>query len=102
MAKNKVCGECGAKRGTPHADDCSNKVGRPTKPLSMGGLVISKLPLTKAEADEGLRVSKATGRISLHTPMDRAPPGPCACGSGRLFSECHGAPDDADDFTSGG
>lgn len=75
MAKRKTCEGCGAPRGTPHAIGCSNRIARATKPLSMGGLVVSKLPLTKAEADEGLAVSKATGRVSLHTPMDRAPPG---------------------------
>jgi hypothetical protein len=75
----KICGECGAPRGTPHADSCSGAAYRRSKRTApartISGIVRSKLPLKKAELEEGLAMSRSTGREILHTPMDRMPPG---------------------------
>jgi hypothetical protein len=88
----KICGECGAPRGTKHKDDCSNapplrqaqQEEAKRRPTAM---LVTRMPLKKSEIQEGLAASRGSGRIAYHTPMNKAP---CACGSGKLFVECHG------------
>lgn len=78
----KVCGECGAARGTPHGSDCSNS-GRSAAlredaqaaGQTARGVLVSRTPLRKEQIQEGLALSRGSGRIAYHTPMDQAPPG---------------------------
>jgi hypothetical protein len=79
----KICKECGVPRGTPHKDNCSGAAARlareeerraSAKPRP-AAVLVSRSPLKKAEMHEGLAVSRSTGRVAYHTPMDKAPPG---------------------------
>lgn len=76
----KICGECGAPRGTPHNDECSGAQARlarqAAKPTPGGAaILVSKTPLRKQDMAEGLAVSRGSGRVVYHTPRGDAPPG---------------------------